>query len=356
MKLVIFAGGGGTRFWPISRENLPKQFVPIQGKNSTLQLSFKRIQPIYGWKNVYLSTNEKYVKQVKKQLPKFINENIFTEPARRDVGPAVGLSLVRLRKAGVTEPVFIGWADHLIKDVPQFQKLLQEAGQSISKNEYKAILWTDKPNFANSNLGWTHFKKSNNPIKDFLGHVYRPSQKDADKYFKSGDRFFYTGYIISTAEYLLKIYQKHAPNLYADLLKIEEALGTKEEANVINTIYPNIEKKNFDEVVLYNLPKKDVGVVASNMGWEDPGTLFALKKSLEPTTKSFVKGKGLFQNSTDGLIYNTEKTKMVIGANLEDVVIVNTKDVVYVTNKEGVIKVKELIEELKKEKEYEKYL
>jgi len=356
MKLLIFAGGGGTRFWPLSRENLPKQFVPIQKYSSTLQLSANRIKKIYKWKDIYISTNEKYVKQVKKQLPKLIDENIFTEPARRDVGPAVGMALIRLRKQGYVGPVYIGWADHIIKKEDQYQKLLIEAEKSIIKGDYKAIMWAEKPTFANSNLGWTNFEKGKGHAHKLKGHVYRPNQNDADKYYSSNNWFINTGYSISTVKYLLNIYEKFSPNIYNDLLLIEKDLGTKKEKSTINKIYPNIEKKSFDAVVLDNLPKKDVGVITSNMGWEDPGTLFALKKFLEPSSKNYIKGEGLLQNSKDSLIYNDQKQKMVIGVNLKETIIINTEDVVCITNKEGVDQVKDLLEELKKKKKHQKLL
>ena len=356
MKLIIFAGGSGKRFWPISRDNLPKQFVKIQNNASTLQLAIKRIQPVYGWHNIYISTNEKYVTQVKEEIPQISISNIFTEPARRDVGPAVGLALIRLKKLGVKEPVFIGWADHLIKKEEIFQEKLKEAEQAIMKNKHKIILWGETPKFANANIGWIqiskHEKSSVHAFKDF---VYRPKQERCEELFKSKNGLWNTGYWISTIDYLLSIYKEFNPSLYKKLTEIEKYLDTEKEAEVIEKIYPELETISFDDAVAYHLPKQDVGVLESNMGWEDPGTLYALKRSYENNDNNYIKGQGIFKDSIDSMIFNEEK-KFVVALNLKEQVIVNTKDVILITNKDGMQNIKGLLAEFEKSKKYKKYL
>ncbi|PIR43072.1 hypothetical protein COV24_04550 [candidate division WWE3 bacterium CG10_big_fil_rev_8_21_14_0_10_32_10] len=357
MKLVIFAGGSGKRFWPISRVKLPKQFVKITNSASTLQLSVKRIQPVYGWHNIYISTNEKYVTKVKEQIPSISISNIFTEPARRDVGPAVGLALIHLHKMGVKEPVFIGWADHLIKKEKEFQKKLKDAEQAIMQDKYKIVLWGEKPKFANSNFGWISIKNnSEDIIKKFNKLVYRPDQNICDNMFKSEEWLWNTGYFVSTVDYLLSIYKKHQPEMYKKLVKIESALDTIKESETLQKIYPTLNAISFDEAVIYNIPSNEVGVLKSNMGWEDPGTLYALKKSAEPSDKNYIRGRGKLQKSKDSMIFNEEGTKLVVGLNLDETIIVNTKDVTFVTNKSGVKDIKELLSEFEKEITFKKYL
>lgn len=351
MKIIIFAGGSGTRFWPISKTDFPKQFVKVIDSKSTLQLAVERVQPMYGWNNIYIQTNEKYVSTVKEQVPNIPNSNILTEPAKRDVGPAVGLALTHMRKMGVKEPIFIGWADHLISNLKEFEENLRKAEESILKEEHKIVFWGEKPTFANHDFGWIKVEDGNK----YGGLVYRPEPKKCEEMFKSGDWFWNTGYFVTTADYILDIYKKHQPQLYTALEKIEKAIGTTDENDVMQTVYPKIESVTFDEAAIYNIDKKDGGVVVSNMGWADPGTLYALKRYNEPSDKNYVRGKGKFYKSTDSMIFNIEN-KLVAGVGLESYVIVNTKDVVYVVNKNNVGEVKKLLEEMRGDKKFSKYL
>src|SRR5690606_32936127 len=148
-----------------------------------------------------ISTNEKYVTKVKEQIPQISTSNIFTEPARRDVGPAVGLALVRLRKLGVKEPIFIGWADHLIKNETEFQEKLKHAEQAIMQDNCKIILWGEDPTFSNSNLGWIQISKTETDVHKFEKLIYKPEQKYADEMFNNKSGLWNTGYWISTVDY-----------------------------------------------------------------------------------------------------------------------------------------------------------
>lgn len=100
MKIIIFAGGSGKRFWPLSRINFPKQFQPIINNKSTIELMIERVADIYGWENVFIPTTERLVALIKNTFPSLMTSNIITEPTRRDLGAAVGLSMIKLRKLG----------------------------------------------------------------------------------------------------------------------------------------------------------------------------------------------------------------------------------------------------------------
>jgi len=356
MKIIIFAGGAGKRFWPISRVSTPKQFINLIDKTSTFKKMVNRVQPIYGWHSIYVSTNEKYINHIKDQTPKISISNIFAEPARRDVGPAAGLALIRLRKLGVTEPIAILWADHLIKDEKRFQKLLKQAEEMILKKKTKIFLVGETPTFANPNIGWVKIgSKFCENVYDFNGFEYRPTPKKTEKIYKSKKALWHVGHIISTVDYLLSIYEKHNPKLYKQLLEIEKALDTSQESKVIEKIYPSIEPIHFDHAVIYNFNKKDTKVLKADMGWDDPGTLYALKKYLEPGDKNSKKGKVYNYKSKDSLIYNYEKGKLLTTVGLDGMVVVNTPDALLVVHKDHVKEISDMFKELEKTK-HKKYL
>src|SRR3989344_5684585 len=133
MKAIIFAGGVGTRLWPLSRKKSPKQFEKIIGNKSTLQLAAERLQPDFAWNDIYVSTGAPYAAIVQEQLNNVPPRQIIGEPQVRDVGPAVALMSAILARENPTEPIAILWSDHLVKKEALFRKLLVSAGNAVKK-------------------------------------------------------------------------------------------------------------------------------------------------------------------------------------------------------------------------------
>src|SRR5690606_25402214 len=134
MKAVIFAGGVGTRLWPLSRKKSPKQFEKVVGDKSTLQLAAEKLFPEFKAEDIYVSTGTNYISLVKEQLPFIPEENIIAEPAKRDVGPAVALVMGYLAKKFPNEPVIILWSDHLVKKINQFKQIITESSKIIEND------------------------------------------------------------------------------------------------------------------------------------------------------------------------------------------------------------------------------
>ena len=130
MKAIIFAGGVGTRLWPLSRRSSPKQFEKVIGDKSTLQLAAERIIPCINWEDIYVATSKRYVRIIREQLPKLPDSNLIAEPESRDVGPAVGLVLVKLLDEFPNEPIVILWSDHMVRKSLLFCKTIQTAGET----------------------------------------------------------------------------------------------------------------------------------------------------------------------------------------------------------------------------------
>lgn len=356
MKVILFAGGSGTRFWPISRKKFPKQFIKLTNSTSTFQGMVKRYRDIFGWNNIFISTNEKYISIIKEQVPQIPISNIFAEPAKRDVGPAAGLALIRLRKMGVTEPIAISWADHLIGNESAFQSAFLKAERHVQVGKAKIVFVGEKPTFGNENVGW--IKIGNEYTKKFFqfkGFEYRPPKPKAQRYFKSKKALWNTGYFVSTVDYLLSKYEKHNKKMYKKLLDIEESLGTSEESSTIDSIYPVIKPIHFDHAVLYHVQNSEASVLKTNMKWDDPGTLYALKKFFEPSQKNVEKGKTFSYKCKDSFIYNYEDKKLIVGYGLDGMIVVNTPDALLVTPKESVRFLGELLKKMEDEK-LEKYL
>ena len=154
MKAVIFAGGVGSRLWPLSRENTPKQFEPISEGKSTLQLTVDRLVPEISPEDIYISTNAKFKEVIQKQLPQIPANNIICEPASRDVGPAVGLAVTHLFHLFPNETMAILWGDHLIQSPEIFRQMLSAGDEVVQNNEDKVVFLGQVPRYPNPNIGW----------------------------------------------------------------------------------------------------------------------------------------------------------------------------------------------------------
>ncbi len=355
MKIIIFAGGVGSRLWPLSRKNTPKQFEKILGEQSTLQLAATRLQPDFSWEDLYVATGKKYKQTVQEQLPLVPQNHIVGEPAMRDVGPSVGMMAALLAKENPTEPIVILWSDHLVKKEEHFRKILQTAGEIIENDSNKIIFVTQTPRFASDNLGWIHhgkqvLKKNDISLFSFESFQYRPDRETAEEYFKEGNHTWNLGYFVTTPQFLLQQYKKFAPDLYKGIQDIAEKWGTEEFENTLGVIYPTLEKINFDNVVLEKLDKNDAYVISENIEWSDIGAWEALKEALAKTKEENVtKGEVIVQDVKDSLVFNFTK-QLVVGIGLDDMIVVNTDDVLLVCPKKSVSKIKKFVEKLEETK------
>lgn len=351
MNIVIFAGGVGSRLWPLSRKNTPKQFEKILGDKSTLQLAAHRLQPDFAWDNLYVSTGKQYLDIVRKQLPEMPANHVVGEPVRRDVGPAVGLMTAILAKEAPDEPMAILWSDHMVKKEEHFRKILQAAGKIVEEDPDKVVFVAQKPRFASQNLGWIHhgsqtFAKENIPFFSFEGFKYRPDTQIAEEYFSSGKHAWNLGYFVTTPQFLLKQFEKYAPELHVGIMKIADAWGSENFEKVLEEIYPTFTEINFDNAILENLDPKDAYVASENIEWSDIGAWEALKEALAGNEEDNVtKGDVMLEESRDTLVYNFGQ-QLVVGIDLDDFIVVNTEDVVLVAPKTSVAKVKKFVEKL----------
>jgi len=352
MKAVIFAGGVGTRLWPLSRKKSPKQFEKIIGNFSTLQLAANRLQPDFSWKDMYVSTGKAYVEIVQKQLDALPPDHVIGEPEMRDVGPAVGLITSLLMKESPMEPMVILWSDHLVKKEALFRKILLTAGEIIQKDPNKIIFVSQKPRFASENLGWIEYGKELLMKNSFSFHAlvdyqYRPGHDTAERYFKSGHHAWNLGYFVTTPQFLWKLYERFVPNLFQGLSRISDAWHTDRYEEVLAQVYPTLEKINFDNAILEKMNKSDALVISENIEWSDIGAWEALKEALqEAADKNVTEGKVLLTDTEDSLVYNYTN-QLVTTIDVKDALIVATNDVILVCNKASVPKIKKLVESLK---------
>ncbi len=350
MKAIIFAGGTGTRLWPLSRRKSPKQFEKIVGEKSTLQLAVERLVPDFKYSDIYISTNSLYKDIVKKQLAKIPETNFFFEPEKKDVAPAIALAMGILLQQNPDEPVAILWSDHLVKRAPLFKKILKLAAQEIEKNPEKIIFIANKPRFPSTNLGYIHIGEKLKTVDKiniyrFEGLKYKPDEETAKKFFHSGKYGWNLGYFVTTPRFIYQYFQRLSPNIYKNTELILKNFEKSNYELFLKKAYGQVENINFDNAILENLDKKDASVIIEDIGWSDIGSWEALKEALQPhTSENVIRGKVYLDQVSDSLIYNYDNDKIVVGVDLDENIVINTKDVILITKKNSMGKVKKIVE------------
>lgn len=344
MKIVIFAGGAGTRLWPLSRKASPKQFEPFFEGKSTLQLAIERVRD-FGFENIYISTNAAYVDLVQKQVPELDPSHIFAEPAKRDLAAAIGLALVRLKKQGVDGSIGMLWSDHLMDRPDVFVSALKRADGLIQEDADRFVFIGEEPRFANNNLGWIHVGETiEDGVRSFKGWKYRPELEACKQMFASGEWLWNPGYFVYDVDFVLGLYRQHQP----DMLTALEGM-VDDEAHLAEA-YETLPSISFDNAIVENVDPSQAVVLSVNMGWSDPGTLYAMKEALAKSEEENVEhGAVIAHESKDCFVYNEVDHQLVTTVGLDGIVVVNTPDSILVCHKDHVPKIKSLLNRVEEE-------
>lgn len=365
MKIIIFAGGTGRRLWPLSRQASPKQFEPLLGEKSTLQLAVDRVRDAYGAENIFVSSNQRYRETIREQLPELPAGNIIGEPERRDLAPAVGLAMAHLAASAEaasadSEAVAIIWGDNYMKDTETFLALLKAAEVLLQRNEARIVFIGETPRFANENLGWIGLgdklgEIEGRPYFAFESWRYRPPLAVAEEMHEQGRHVWNTGYFVTTIGFVQELYRKHQPQMAEILDEIEEAIGSEQYEEVLAQRYPEMEVASFDDAILTHVAQEEAVVLHGEMGWSDPGTLYALKEALASSAEENVEeGLVVAKDTTDSLLVNQEHDKLMAAIGLDGFVVVNMADALLIVPKNRIPDVKEFVNQLQNS-ELEKY-
>ena len=355
MKTLILAGGRGTRLWPLSRKQKPKQFQKLLSKKTMLQETFSRLKGISSASDIFISTNEEYRKEVKKNFPGISSSKIIAEPANRERVAAIALFLAGLKKDELDEPVLIIPSDHLIKDKEAFKKSIFIAEKFVKKNQDHIAILGEKPIFPDTGLGYVKKGKLAEKIKgekvykvDFFKE--KPNLRRARSYVKTKNYFWNIGIYVFMPSLVEKLIREFIPDNYKRYKKIREAIGKKDFKKVLKREYPRMDNVSFEYAVLENY--ENVAILPINIGWSDVGSWTVLKNCLSSPDKSFIKGHYVGVNSKNVMVYGSSK-RLVAGVGIKDLVIAATDDIILVCHKDESQKVKQVIKKLEKEKRFD---
>ncbi len=361
LKIALFCGGTGTRMWPASRRDKPKQFQPLVGKESMFQQAVRRIIKGFPIKDVFVITGRQYVGLVVQQAPDLSLENVIIEPEMRDSLAAVGYAAAILDKKFGNPIVASLWAaDHLVKNDNEFIKALKAAYEFVKKND-QIVSIDVKPTFPNIHVGYIKVGKmiqklNSLAIFEYIKQIEKPDLPTAKKYASSWEYLWHAGYKVWRAQKMLSIYKKYTPKVYLGLVEIQKAWGRDNQDEVFRKVYSTFEKISIDYAIFEKLEPSDVAVLSADLGWSDIGAWDVLKDELAENHKdNVISGEVIDIDSQDCLIYNTTQNKIVATIGLQDLIVVDTPDGLLVAQKDRIADVKKVVEKLKEAKK-DKYL
>lgn len=344
--VVIMAGGSGTRLWPMSRTNLPKQFHSLASEKSLIQETYERVKDLVPKENIYVSLVSSILKTSISQLPEVPKENFIIEPEGKNTAPAIGLVAANIFHRNPQAVVITVASDHTVNKITNFQTAVSNAFSFVKDNPDYFVTIGIKPTRPDTGLGYIKVgrKFPNSNLHEVNQFVEKPDLETAKSYLKSGGYLWNASYFTWRADKILEMYAEHAPAIYEKLVLILKILDKKDNAT-IDKIYKEMPKVPIDTAIAEKVKK--IAVVPADLGWSDIGSWSSLYDLLSQQTDSHTisKGNHIGVDDKNCLIYAQDKLLATVG--LEDIVIVDTPDVTLVLNKNQSQKVKDLIEKIK---------
>lgn len=340
---VIMAGGGGTRFWPLSRKKTPKQLLNLSGKELMINEAVDRLSLVTERSNIFVVTNTSQAEQMLKATSGRIEpDHILIEPAARNTAACIGYSAFEIVKKYGDGIMVITPSDAYIRNNEEFARVLQIA---IDEAEQTDSLLTVgiTPTYPATGYGYINFETSKNPIKNVLKFVEKPNRETAQTYLLDGSYVWNSGMFIWKASVILKYFKQFLPDIYINLEKISEKMGTFQEKYTIESIYPKLRSISIDFGIMEKAD--NIKVVPGEFGWSDVGSWDMLGALNESDKDGNVKvGNILCVESRGNVVYSGDRLVTLVG--VEDMVVVSTPDAVMVCPKSKTQDVKKIVDKL----------
>lgn len=338
---LIMAGGKGTRFWPLSTEKKPKQFLNLIGNRTMIQMTVDRIRGIIPICNIFICTGSQYVYLVKQQIPDILDRNIIVEPEGRNTAPCIALSAMIIDKYYPGSDMVVLPSDHLIKQEDIFRNVLLKAEDFIKSNRNALITFGMTPSRAETGYGYIKCSEKfdlhkNKKVLKVDKFVEKPDKETAEEYLKNGLYLWNGGMFLWNVKSILNEIKKYIPNIYEVIYNIKEVDEDKVQ-DFININYNKTDVISIDYAVLEKT--KNMYVIPSEFGWDDIGTW----KSVERYKEKDINNNIITDNvetieSNSNIAINIDKKVVMIG--IKDIMTVETNDTIYIINKKYMDKLK----------------
>lgn len=346
---VIMAGGIGSRFWPMSTAENPKQFHDILGTGeSLLQQTFRRLCLITDPDKVLIVTHKNYEEQVAEQLPEMPRENIILEPARRNTAPCIAYAAYRIQSMDPDANMLIAPSDHLITNETEFTRIAKLALETASNTDFLFTLGI-KPHRPDTGYGYIQFEDQSivdEEVKKVKTFTEKPNAEIAQQFMDSGDFLWNAGIFIWSLKTFKKELEIHQQDLFSNFEAGAELFGTEAESTFVNKTYPACENESID----YGLMEKssEVYVIPSDFGWSDLGTWGSLyeHKELDKSSNALI-GKKILTYDSEHNIVRMPKEKIAVIEGLKDYIVVDTEEALLICKMENEQLIKTFVGDVK---------
>ena len=337
---ILMAGGVGSRFWPVSTTDFPKQFHDMLGTGETLiQKTFSRLSQLIPKENILILTNESYNDLILEQLPLVKQEQIILEPAMRNTAPCILYASLKIKKQNPEALMVVAPSDHWIEDEMQFCANLQHAFDFCEREDNLMTLGI-LPTFPNTGYGYIEYDKlDSRPIKKVKQFREKPDYATARKFIQSRNFLWNAGIFVWSVKSVLNAFQEFQPVMYDHFMQGYDVYNTTNETQFIKENYPLAENISVDYAILEKA--HNVFVLPATFDWNDLGTWGSLHEKLDKdeNNNAVVNARVLLENASNNII-RAEGKKLVVIDGLNDYIIVDKDDtlLIYPKSKEQDIK------------------
>lgn len=354
---AIMAGGIGSRFWPASRTEKPKQFLDILGTGETLlQSTYNRFLKICDKENIFILTNYDYIDLVKSQLPDLEEYQILAEPARKNTAPCIAYASYKIQSIDPEANIIVAPSDHIIIKEDEFVRIVNKAFDFVDQNDALCTLGI-LPTRPDTGYGYIQYieeavSEEVHKVKTF---TEKPNRITAEQFIESGDFLWNAGIFVWNVKNVLSSFQKYLSEVSDAFEDIKEYIGSAKEKGAVEKAFAECPNISIDFGIMEKAD--NVYVLPANLGWSDLGTWASLYAEKEKDyLKNAVSGKQVIIYDASNNIVHVPDNKLVVIEGLENFIVVDTEDVLLICNKDNEQKIKEFTQDIKNNKGGDKYL
>ena len=356
---VIMAGGGGTRLWPVSRREKPKQLLSLLGKETLFQSTVARLEKFFPPERILIVTVAELAREMQEQVPSIPQENYLIEPAARGTASVVGLAAAVLEKRDPQASMAIQTSDHYIRNHDLFHFLIRTAFD-VAQQNYLVTLGI-APTFPSTAYGY--IQQGESLDGDYRYPVYRvkrfkekPDQETAQQLLRSGDHSWNSGMFVWRADAILAEIGKQMPDLFKAVKEISAVWDTPKQDEVLQGYWHDLKNQTIDYGIMEKAEQVAV-LPAGGLGWSDVGSWNSLFEVLLPDMNGNVAAgaQHLALDTHNTLVYSGDDERLVVTIGVDDMVVVDTGDVLMICKADQSQKVRDVVKHLKKHHQ-EKYL
>lgn len=345
------AGGIGSRFWPESRTNYPKQFLDILGTGKSLiQWTYQRFSKICPPENIYFITNISYVDTLRAQIPELNPQNVIAEPSRKNTAPCAAYFAHKMHALNPEANIVMSPADHLIMDEQSFERTTLDALEFVSAQDALLTLGI-KPTRPDTGYGYIQYD-----VTEEFSSIYRvrtftekPSLELAQTFLKSGDFLWNSGIFVWNVKAIMQAIEKYMPEMHEVFQQATGVYNTPHESMAINDLYPQCTNISIDYGIMEKA--KNVYVIPSYFGWCDLGTWeSAYDNSNKDYLENAVFGSNVMIIDATECMVKAPEEKLVVLQGLERFIVIDTPDVLLICERSREQQIKEYVAEVKRNK------